>query len=570
MRKRILVVGGVTGGASTAARCRRLDADAEIIVFEQGAHVSYSNCCLPYHLSGTVKDSRSLILMTPERFQKQYDIEVRVKNRVTAIHPDEKTITVCDLTNHQTYTEAYDTLVLSTGASPILPESIAGIHGPQVFSIRNVTDIQQLKQYIDEHQIKKAAVIGGGFIGIETAENLTLAGISVSLIEGSNQILGQFDYDMVQTLHKEMMDHGVSLHLSSVLSEIREHSIVLRNQNSQALLELEADLVVMAIGIRPETTLAIEAGLQIGETGGILVNHNYQTSDSNIYAVGDAIESFHRLLHKPGRLALAGPAQRQARDAADHIYGKEATNTGFIGSSCLRVFEQNAASTGLNEKTATEAGIPYQFAYLLPSDKVSLMPDSHYMQFKLLFEVPTGRILGAQAIGKGSTDKRIDVIATLISMGGTLEHLKNLELCYSPVFGTAKDIVNVAALVGLNLLNQSYRQVPVSLVRSLVENNACIIDVREEAEYKNGHLLTAKNIPLSQLRERMEEIPRDIPVYLHCRTSQRSYYAISCLQGHGYKNLWNISGSFLGISLYEYFNDKTEGRTPIVTAYNFK
>ena len=326
----------------------------------------------------------------------------------------------------------------------------------------------------------------------------------------------------------------------------------------------------MSIGVAPETALAREAGLALGETGAILVNKNYQTSDPDIYAVGDATESFHRLLGRPGRLALAGPAQRQARAAADHMYGGYNRTRGFIGSSCIRIFGQNAACTGLNEKTAKGAGISCDFAYVMASDKVGLMPDSSYMNFKLVFEVPTGRILGAQAVGKGNVDKRIDVIATVIAMGGTLEDVKDLELCYSPVFGTARDVVNQAALVGLNLLNNRYRQVPVTAVRQLAESGAYIVDVREEHEFRAGHLKGAKNIPLSQLRQRMEEIPRDVPVYLYCRTGQRSYNAICCLQGHGYRNLWNISGSFLGISLYEYFQDQAQGRTPVVTAYNFR
>ncbi|MDO5417785.1 MAG: FAD-dependent oxidoreductase [Lachnospiraceae bacterium] len=567
MSKRILVVGGVAGGASAAARIRRIDAKAEIIVFERGEHVSFSNCALPYHLSGIVEDSESLVMMSPEKFKKQHDIQVRVRSEVTAINRNEKTITVHDFEKDTVYTESYDKLILSPGANPILPASIPGIRKPHVFSVRNVTDIRALKQYLDANQVKKTAVIGGGFIGVEVAENMRMAGLEVALVEGMPQIMAPFDYDMVQILHKEMLDHGISLHVSATLSEILDHSILVKKKD--ATIELEADLVVMAIGVRPETTLAREAGLDIGATGGIQVNHNYQTNDPDIYAVGDAVEIYNRLLHRPGRLALAGPAQRQARAAAGHIYGMSHRNTGYIGSSCVKIFEQNAACTGLNEKAIREAGIPYNFAYILPTDKVGLMPDSHYMCFKLLFEVPTGRILGAQAIGKGNVDKRIDVIAAMITSDSTLEDLKELELCYSPVFGTAKDVVNLAAMVASNLLEDHYRQVPVTKVRELVESGACIIDVREEMEYAAGHLKGAKNIPLSQLRERMDEIPRDIPVYLHCRTSQRSYYAICCLQGNGYTNVTNLSGSFLGISLYEYFNDVTEGRTPILTNYNF-
>lgn len=567
MSSRILVVGGVAGGASVAARLRRLDAHAEIVIFERGDHVSFSNCCLPYHLSGTISDSNSLVLMTPERFHAQYDIEVRVRSEVTSIDRAAKQVFVRDLSTGATCAERYDKLVLSPGAAPVMPASIPGIGKPHVFSVRNVADIEAVKQYMDLAQAKKAVVVGGGFIGVEVAENLRMAGLEVALVEGMDQIMAPFDSDMAQILHKELLDHGVCLHLSSTLAEIGSDSVQIKERGGTK--QIPADLVIMAIGVRPETGLAASSGLAIGETGGIWVNHNYQTSDPDIYAVGDAVENYNSLLHRPGRLALAGPAQRQARTAADHICGVSGENRGFIGSSCVRIFQQNAACTGLNERTARAAGIPCEFAYTLSADKVSLMPDCHYVNFKLLFEVPTGRILGAQAIGRGDVNRRIDVIAAMISMGGTLEDLKELELCYSPVFSTARDVVNLAALVGLNLLYGRCRQVPVSQVRELVESGAFIVDVREEAEYRAGHLLNARNIPLSQLRQRMDEIPKDIPVYLHCRTSQRSYNAICCLQGHGWSNLWNISGSFLGICQYEYFRDQSEGRASIVTAYNF-
>lgn len=564
---KLVVIGGVAGGASAAARVRRLDAKAQIVMFERGEHVSFSNCCLPYHLSGTVEDSESLVLMSPEKFKKQHDIDARVNCEVTAINRDRKTVSVKNLITGEEYEEAYDKLVLSPGANPIRPKSISGIDGKHVFTVRNVTDIRALKGYIDANQIQEIAVVGGGFIGVECAENLREAGLDVSLIEGTDQIMAPFDYDMVQTLHKEMTDHGIHLYLSSTVTAIGETSVTAVKDGTERTIP--AGAVIMAIGVAPETALAASAGLDLGETRGIKVNHNYQTNDPDIYAVGDAVEIYNRLGRCPGKLALAGPAQRQARAAADHMYGQPHNNNGYIGSSCVRIFEQNAACTGLNEKAAAKAGIPHTSVYILPPDKVGLMPDSHYMGFKLVFEVPTGRILGAQAIGKGSVDKRIDTISAMITMGATLEDLKELELCYSPVFGTAKDIVNLAALVGLNVLYNRYRQVPVSKVRELVESGAYIVDVREENEYAAGHIKGAHNVPLSQLRERMNEIPLDVPVYLHCRTSQRSYYAIMCLQGNGYTNLYNISGSYLGISLYEYFNDQATGREPILTEYNF-
>lgn len=565
---KIVVVGGVAGGASAAARVRRLDAKAQIVMLERGAHVSFSNCCLPYHLSGTIPNSEALVLMTPERFRKQHDIDARTNSEVLAIHRAEKYVEVKDLLTGRVYNEPYDKLILAPGASPILPGSIPGIRGENVFAIRNVTDIQALKAYLDQPGKDRVAVVGGGFIGIEAAENLREAGKTVCLIEGLEQVMAPFDFDMAQLLHKELDDHGIRLYLSSMVTGIQADCV--EAQTNGVPFTVPADVVVMAIGVAPETKLAAEAGLEIGKTRGIKVNHNYQTSDPDIYAVGDAVESYDALRHCPGRLALAGPAQRQARAAADHIYGIPHNNRGYIGSSCIRVFSQNAAATGLNEKLAQAAGYSYDSVLIFPTDKVGIMPDSHYMAFKLVFETPTGRILGAQAIGQGAVDKRIDVIAAMITMGATLEDLKELELCYSPVFGTAKDVVNQAALVGLNLLYNRFRQIHVSQVRPLVEQGAYILDVREAGEFAAGHIQGAHNIPLSQLRERMEEIPRDIPVYVHCRSSQRSYYAICCLQGNGFTNVYNISGSFLGICLYEYFNDKAQGRTPIVTKYNFR
>lgn len=569
---KLVVVGGVAGGASAAARVRRLDAKAEIVMFERGEHVSFSNCALPYHLGNVVPESKSLVLMSPGSFKKSHDIDARIMSEVVKINRDKKTVTVNDQLNGETYEESYDKLVLAPGARPIMPKSIAGIDRDNVFSIRNVTDITRVKAYIDKPEVQNVVVVGGGFIGIETAENVVNAGKHVALIEGLDQIMAPFDYDMVQILHKELDDNGVELHLKSTVTEIGDGFVKAARTTTdgeKVEFKVPADAVIMSIGVAPETALAKDAGLEIGETGGIKVNHNFQTSDPDIYAVGDAVEIFNMLTHKPGRLALAGPAQWEARAAADHMYGITNTYRGFIGSSCVKVFSQNAASTGLNEKTAAKEGYSFDSVLVFPNDKVGMMPNSHYMAFKLIFEVPTGKILGAQAIGKGEADKRIDVIAAMITMGAYLEDLKSLELCYSPVFSTAKDVVNFGALVALNVLNGKFTQAHVSDVRALVESGAYIVDVREESEFAAGHIKGAHNIPLSQLRGRLDEIPKDIPVYVHCRSSQRSYYALCALKGNGFTNIVNISGSFLGISLYEYFNDKTLGREPIVTKYNF-
>ena len=565
---KLLVVGGVAGGASAAARVRRLDPSAEIIVFDRGDYVSYSNCSLPYYLGGTVVDDRSLIMMTPGAFKKSHDIEVRVRNEVVSIDRDKKTVKVRDLAEGTEYEESYDKLVLSPGASPIMPASIRGIDRENVFSVRTVNDVVNIKNAIMLSSGKKAAVIGGGFVGIEVAENLAKAGQEVTLVEGLDQILQPFDYDMVQILHKEMDDNGVKLYVSTMLKEIKEDRSV--GERNGETFEIEADNVVVAIGVKPETELAKAAGLEIGVTGGIKVNKNFQTTDPDIYAVGDAIELTNFFTGKPGRLALAGPAQRQARAAADHMYGRENHMKGFIGSSCIRVFSQNGASTGLNAKACEKEGIDYDYVIIFPTDKVGIMPNAHYMAFKLIFEKPTGKILGAQAIGKGEADKRVDVIAAMITMGATLEDLKELELCYAPLFSTAKDVVNFAALVGLNVLNGDIEQVHLEDVRALVESGAYIIDVREPGEFANGHIKGAHNIPQSEIRQRLDEIPTDRPVYLHCRSSQRSYYCCCALKGRGFDNVVNIQGSFLGISLYEYFNDKDQGREPIVDNYNFR
>lgn len=564
MNKKIVVIGGVAGGASTAARIRRLDEQAEIIMVEKGPHVSFSNCSLPFHLSGIVENSNRLVLMNPIEFKKKYNIEARVQTEALRINRDKKTVTMKNLIDGSEYEESYDQLVLSPGASPIIPK-LDGVELPHVFTVRNVSDIERLKQYMELKNAQNIAVIGGGFIGIEVAENIRLTGKQVSLIEFASQIMMPFDEDMVQIMHKEVIDHGIELIVEDGLAQIDETSITL---NSGKVVQ--ADVVVLAIGVRPETRLAKEAGLTIGDLGGITVNSNYQTSDPSIYAVGDVIEVFHKLTHKQARLSLAGPAQKQARAAANHMYGEAQRSKGVIGSSSIHLFDLNCAVTGLNERTAKDAGYQVDSVYVIAPDKVGLMPNSNPLHFKLIFEVPTGKILGAQAIGKGAADKRIDVIATLITMNGTVDDLKDLELSYSPMYSTAKDVVNMAALVASNILDNRFKQVHVKDVRPLVESNAYILDVREVKEFENGHLQNAVNIPLSELRERMHEIPKDEPVYVHCRSAQRSYNAVMALQNSGYTNVLNVSGSFLGICLYEYFNDQRLGRQPIVTKYNFK
>lgn len=558
-----LIVGGVAGGAGAAARLRRLDESAEIIMFDKGPYVSYSNCCLPYRLSGTVDKTEKLVLMNPAQFANQYNIQARVNSEVLSIDRAGKKVRVEDLEKGEEYEESYDKLILAPGANAVVPK-IPGIEGANLFTVKTVTDIGRLHTFIQEKNVKDVTVVGGGFIGVEVAVNLVEAGYQVALVEAAPQILNPYDYDMVQILQKEMLDKGVNLIVGDKAAAFEGSNITLESGKV-----VEGGAVVMAVGVTPDSSLARRADLELTERGAIRVDANYRTSDPDIYAVGDAIGVYNGITGKPMQLPLAGPAQKQARQAADHICGRPVRNTGYIGSSCIKVFDYNAASTGLTAAQCEKEGIPYDIVYVLPQDRVGLMPGSTPMHYKLIYEVPTGRVLGAQAISKGDAPKRIDIVATLIKFGGTVDDLRDLELCYAPPFSMAKDAGNYAALVACNLLEGAFKQVRVSEVRGLVESGAYIIDVREEGEYALSHIKTAVNIPLSQLRRRLDEIPKDRPVYLHCRSSQRSYNAALALQAHGFKDVYNISGSFLGICLYEYFNDVTQHREPIVTGYNF-
>lgn len=561
MAKRILIVGGVAGGASVAARARRLDEFAEIIMYEKGPHVSFSNCALPFHLSDIVEESDDLVLMDPWVFWHQYRIQAKVNHEVMSIDRENKTIEVKDLKTGETTTEAYDVLVLSPGANPILPPRIKGLDRDNVYVLRNVVDVVKIKDAMKEAE--EIAVVGAGFIGMEVAENLVHAGKKVHLIEMAGQVMQPFDQDMAQILHRELYDKGVDLVLDDGIGAVEDGKVVLYDGR-----EIKADAVVMAIGVEPENTLAKQAGLELGVDGAIKVNHHYQTSDPDIYAVGDAIEVYSFFTGHPMRLAMASPAQRQARAAADHMYGRTYRNTGVISSCVLQVFDLNAAATGMNEKALKEAGMDYDYAYVIPMDRVGLMPGATPIYTKVLFAVPSGQLLGAQVISKGAADKRADVMAAMIMNHANLEDLKELELCYSPLYGTAKDALNHAALVGLNILNGDVRHVHVEDIRKLVEDGAFIIDAREENEYAQGHIKGAVNIPLSQFRDRLDEIPKDKTVYIHCRSSQRSYNMCRALMQRGYDPV-NMDGSFLGLCVYEYFRDQTEDREPVVTAYNF-
>lgn len=562
---KILIVGGVAGGASAAAKLRRFSEEDQIIMFERGPHVSFSNCSLPYHLSGIVEPAKRLILMNPEKFIKQYGIEARVNEEVIDIDRANKKVTVRKGLTKEIYEESYDKLILSPGAIPNKP-AIKGRELLPVLTLRNVVDIDQIKTYIVENKLTKITVVGGGYVGIEVAENLRKAEYEVTLIESAPQILRNFDDDMVQILHKELNDKGIKLLLEKNIESFSEGQVNLASGEV-----LPTEMVIMAVGVHPENELAEKAGIELSESGSIQVNDNFQTSDPDIYAVGDAIEVNHLLTGEKIRLTLAGPAQKAARAAASHINGEAVRRQAYIGSSVIKVFDYNAAATGLTESYIKfkNLGIQYDKVQFILGDKVGLMPDSHSMFFKLIYEVPTGKVLGAQAIGKGAVDKRIDVIATAIKFGATVYDLTELDLCYAPPFGTAKDIVNYAGFIACNVLEKRFKQITIDEVRGLVENGAYIVDVREKGEYERGHIKGAHLIPLSELRERIEEIPKDKPVYMHCRSGQRSYNAVLALQNLGYTNVVNITGSFLALSFYEYFRDQTEGRESILTSYNF-
>ncbi|GEO64834.1 FAD-dependent oxidoreductase [Companilactobacillus nantensis] len=560
--KKIVVVGGVGGGASAAARARRLDESAEVTMYEKGPDVSFSNCSLPYHLSGLIPDANSIILKTPEQFKKQYNIQAEVNSEVVDIDSKQKTVQVKDTQTGALRTVNYDELILSPGAKPVMPQIIKGIDNKNVFSIRNVVDIKRIQKYLVDNDVTDVAVIGGGFIGLEVIENLGQTGKNLTLIEMADHVLGTIDDDFAQLVHKNLYDNDVNVILEDGLVEVDDDQIRLVSGKT-----IKAQAVIMAIGVTPDIALAAKAGCKIGVTGGIEVNQQYETSIPDIYAVGDAIEVTNMLTRQKTRLALAYPAQMEARDAVDHIYGRPIQNKGVIGSQVIHLFDLNVASTGLTEAACEENQIEHRAVTVIPQNRVSVMPDTSPIFLKLVFGYPSGEILGAQAIGKSGVDKQIDVIATMISMHGHIDDLTHLELCYSPWFSTAKNAVNIAALVAENILNDEYQQVSISKVRSLVEKGAFIIDAREPNEYAAGHITTSVNIPLSQFRQRLDEIPTDRPVYIHCQSSQRSYNMVRALDNLGYKNITNISGSYLELMQYEYFKDQTTNRESILTNY---
>jgi NADPH-dependent 2,4-dienoyl-CoA reductase/sulfur reductase-like enzyme len=560
---KVLIVGGVAGGMSVAGRLRRLSEEIEIIVLDKGDYVSFSNCALPYYLSGTVGAKENLILQTPQSLKKSYNLDVRVKEEVVFVDAEAKTVEI-KRQDGSTYKESYDKLVLSPGARA-LALKIEGLESVPHSFLRTVNDVAGIKERLEQDCLKKVVVLGGGFIGVEAAENLKQAGYDVSLVEAQEQILSPYDDDMVQILQKELRDQGVDLHTGYVLEAVEDG----KTRLSDGTL-LDCDFLVLAAGIEADTDFLQGSGVDLDPKGYIKVNADQETSVQDIYALGDATLVYHKMAQSFMPLQLAGPALNQARRVADRIMGQSGAHPGFFGTSAIQVFNYNAAQTGLNERQLQDMERDdYDSVLASPMDKVGIMPGASPLFLKLIFQVPTGTILGAQAIGKGDVAKRIDTIASMMHFDGTIFDLKDMEQAYAPPFNSARDALHMAAFTAENILYNRYRQVHVNQVRSLVEKGAYILDVREEAEYEIGHIKGAHNLPLSQLRQRMGEVPKDRPVYVHCRTGQRSYNATMALQNSGWDNIYNINGSFLFLSFYEQGKDLAEERESILTAYNF-
>lgn len=542
-----LIIGGVAGGATAAARLRRLDENAEIVIFEKGKYVSFSNCGLPYYVGKKIPKLENLLLMTPEEFLNSYNIDVRVNNMVTAVNADDKEITVNDLDNGKVYRENYDKLIISPGVHAIKP-NFDGIDKMPAFTMKTLDDVSAIVDTIEEKNAKHLTIVGAGFIGVEAAENLIERGLRVTIIETLNQVLlWSFDHEMATILHKELMDNGVELILNDRVTGFGEKSVYLDSGKT-----LSTDAVILSIGVRPDTAFLEESSITLDAKGYIDVNDNYQTNYPDVYAIGDAIKVKFQLAGIKQPLALAGPANKQGRMVADHIHGLGVFNTkGYIGSSVIQVFNFNAASTGMSENFIKDIGnIKHDCVYLGSSDKVGIMPNANPIMMKIIFNPDNGKVLGAQAISRGASDKRIDVIATGIKFGMTVEDMRDLELCYAPPYSTGKEAVNHAGYLASNIYQNFYKQVDFRTLHTLIDEGAQIIDVRNPHEYAAGHLITAKNIPMCDIRKRLDEIDKTRPVYLHCRTAQRSYNVTRILMAYGF-DAYNINGSYLFFSFYE-------------------
>lgn len=546
-----VIIGGVAGGASAAARLRRLDETAEIIILERGEFVSFANCGLPYYIGGAITDRNNLTLQTPESFRSRFRIDVRVLNEATSIDPAAGTVTVKNLRTGESYVESYDSLILSPGAEPIKP-NIEGIDSDIVFTLRNIPDTLKIKNHIETAKPRSAVVVGGGYIGAEMAENLAQAGLNVSIVELSDHLIASLDFDMAADVHRYIKNKGIKLYLQNGVTAIRGRTVVLQNG------ELSADMIIMSVGVRPDTAIAKACGIRVNNRGSIIVDSNMRTNFPNIYAVGDAVEVQNFITESPAFIPLAGPANKQGRIAADNIAadnftadnvaGGGSVYTGTQGSAVLKLFDMTVATTGLNEKAAKEAAIEYDKTYTYSGSHASYYPGAENMSIKVLWDKKTHKILGAQIVGFDGVDKRMDVLATAIRLGAKVTDLTQLELCYAPPFGSAKDPVNMVGFVAENVISGKVKQFFWHDVQSLPrDGSVTLIDVRTKTETARGMIDGFINIPLDSLRESLGSIPKDRPVYVHCHSGLRSYIACRILAGNGY-DCCNLAG---GWRLYE-------------------
>lgn len=546
MRKKIVIIGGVAGGASAAARLRRLDEYAEIKIFERGEYISYANCGLPYYVGNIIKDRKYLLVQTAQGMKKRFNIDIYTLHEVIKIDRLNKLLLIKNLRTNEIFDEKYDILIISSGAEPI-KHQIKGIDTvDNVFTLRNIPDADKIKTFIDNKNPKDAVVIGGGFIGIEIADNLHARGINVTIIEKAEQILVQLDKEMANILHRHIIDKGVELILSDSIEEFRNNGSTLVLSSGR---QIDSDLTILSVGIKPETNLAKEAGLEIGITGGIKVNDYLQTSDENIYAIGDVIEVKDFITGLPALKPLAGPANKHGRIVANNINGKREKYLGTLGTSVVKVFDMTAASIGNNEKTLKNAGINYETIHISPSSHASYYPGATTIFMKLIFDKNNGKIYGAQLVGYDGVDKRIDVLATAIMAGMTVKDLQYLELSYAPPFSSAKDPVNMLGYVASNLIEGNIEIIHCEELFSLDKENSIILDVCEPTERAKGYIEGSINIPLNDLRNRMNELPKDKQIYAYCQQGIRSYIAYRILKQNDFQ-VKSIDG---GYRIYKYY-----------------